>query len=725
MKKTYVNQDSCLDQLFADESLFSISNGIIGLRNTIAEGVPEHITSHPGFYFNGIYTTYPYKYGEKGHGFPDYGQVIVNLPQVDILYAEVEGVPLNAVHATIVHCERELDTKTGIVSRETTYETKSGQRFIVTDKRIAPDHHPHTIIIEYSVRSETYSGQIELVSKINTTTTNYTRDDDPRVLDLKGSFYTVNDINQRHLHIVTTDTLQHIHISFKHKEPVDQKVVNHEMVARLSVSITPDKPVSTTKYIVVTASTEHINPRALNREILAQYTNQTITDFIVPRISPIDVDDSLGINEIIQYNLYQLEHSGGLSDRYSIPAKGLSGEGYEGHYFWDTEMYMVPYFLYTKPEQAKNLLLYRYNGLKFAKEEARKLGHPNGAKYPWRTINGQEVSPYFPAGTAQYHINAIIAYQFIQYYWVTKDVDFLLQYGFEVLYETALIYLEIGNFVNGQFHIFDVTGPDEYTAIVNDNYYTNSMAKFHIEQTVSFYHQFQKRLKGTYSKQIIQTLEKAANNMVLLYDKSLNINPQDESFLRKPRIDMEGWRRPLLLHYHPLTIYRHQVCKQADVIASHMLLNNVSKDVMKDSVNYYEQVTTHDSSLSKCIFSIQHAFVGQIDFADLYFQEQLKIDVDNTYHNTGHGLHMANLGGTYLVLLYGFLGLRVMEDELSIQPTLPEYITRLTFRLTYQGRQLTIDITTRQIHIVTTGTLTMNINDITYLIHNETTVPRS
>lgn len=725
MKKSYVDQDSCLDALFADESLFSVSNGIIGLRNTISEGVPDHITSHPGLYFNGIYTTYPYKYGEKGHGFPDYGQVIVNLPQVDILYAEVNGIPINAKHARIVHCERHLDVTTGIISRETTYETPSKERFTITDKRIAPDDHPHTIIMEYSVSSETYTGEIDLISKINPETSNYSREDDPRVLDVSGAFYNINDMNQRHLHIVTTDTLQHVHISFKHKEPVEQRVIDQEMVATQTVMLTPDQPVSTTKYIVVTASTENINPRALNREILAQYTNQKITDFIVPRTSPVEVEDTKGINEIIQYNLYQLEHSGGLTDRYSIPAKGLSGEGYEGHYFWDTEMYMVPYFLYTKPEQAKQLLMYRYHGLKFAKEEARKLGHPNGAKYPWRTINGQEVSPYYPAGTAQYHINAIIAYQIIQYYWITNDLAFLLDYGFEVLYETALIYLEIGNFVEDQFHIFDVTGPDEYTAIVNDNYYTNSMAKYHIEQTVQFYQKYHSKLSGDYSKEKIRELDNAAKTMVLLYDKTLNINPQDDSFLRKPRIDIDSWSRPLLLHYHPLTIYRHQVCKQADVIASHMLLNNVDVDVMKDSVNYYEQVTTHDSSLSKCIFSIQHAYVGQLELADKYFQEQLFIDVDDTYQNTGHGLHVANLGGTYLVLLYGFLGLRVMEDELSIRPTLPDYIGRLAFRIYYHGQPVDIDVTPRQIHVVTSGTLTMNINDIMYLIHNETTVPRS
>jgi alpha,alpha-trehalose phosphorylase len=388
-------------------------------------------------------------------------------------------------------------------------------------------------------------------------------------------------------------------------------------------------------------------------------------------------------------------------------------------------MYMVPYFLLTNPMQAKRLLLHRYHGLQEARQEARNLGHPRGAKYPWRTINGTEASPYFPAGSAQYHINAIIAYQFIQYHLLTKDEAFLLDYGFEVLYDTAQIYLEIGYHTDDGFEILGVTGPDEYTALVDNNYYTNSMAQYHMEYLVRFFEQYEARLRPGFDPSVVNECRKAAKRMVLRFDETRNIHPQDDSFLRKKPVDLATWKRPLLLHYHPMTIYRHQVCKQADVIASYLLLDNVPEDVMRDSLNFYERVTTHDSSLSKCIFSIQHLRVGQQDIGEAYFHEQLQIDFDNTYGNTGHGLHLANMGGTYLVLVLGFLGLRWNDEGLAIRPKLPSGVRRIQAPIHYQGGIVAFDITPSRITIETDNTVLVQVDGTDYLVQERTSIPRS
>jgi alpha,alpha-trehalose phosphorylase len=204
-------------------------------------------------------------------------------------------------------------------------------------------------------------------------------------------------------------------------------------------------------------------------------------------LADIQIKGDQAIQEGIRFNLFHLLQSTGR-DRFSnIAAKGLSGEGYEGHYFWDTEIYIFPVFLMTQPEIAKRLLLYRYSILEQARNHAKEMGHHKGALFPLRTISGTECSSYFPSGSAQYHISADIAYSFIEYYLVTEDLSFMKDYGAEMLFETARLWAETGHFDGDSFKIDAVTGPDEYTCIVNNNYYTNAMAKYNLRWAVKFY----------------------------------------------------------------------------------------------------------------------------------------------------------------------------------------------------------------------------------------------
>jgi alpha,alpha-trehalose phosphorylase len=292
----------------------------------------------------------------------------------------------------------------------------------------------------------------------------------------------------------------------------------------------------------------------------------------------------------------------------------------------------IPFFLLTSPDIAKNLLIYRYGILDNARNLARTMGHKKGVLFPWRTITGDECSAFFPAGTAQYHINADVAYSFIKYYQVTDDMDFMAEYGAEVLFETARLWCDTGHFKDGSFRIDDVTGPDEYTCIVNNNYYTNVMAKYNLKWAVSVYELLNKRQplklnkvaeKIGLSESEVTEWGRASRNMYLPYDRELDINPQDDSFLNKKVWDFASTPRedyPLLLHYHPLTLYRHQVCKQADVVLAHFLLEDEQKlSTIKNSFDYYEKVTTHDSSLSSCIFSIIASKIGCHDKAYDYF----------------------------------------------------------------------------------------------------------
>ena len=360
-------------------------------------------------------------------------------------------------------------------------------------------------------------------------------------------------------------------------------------------------------------------------------------------------------------------------------------------------MFIQPFFTLTNPSFTKSLIANRHEILDTAMDNARVLGHVKGALYPWRTIMGRECSGYFPAGSAQYHINADIAYSIVNYYLATKDLKFIAEKGAEIIFQTARLWIDTGNFYNGQFHINDVTGPDEYTCIVNNNYYTNVMAQHHLRWAVKFYELLITNKKGLQmlrridlKKAEIEEFHEAAENMYLPYDEELNINPQDDSFLQKERLnvlEIPVYKFPLLFHFHPLFLYRHQICKQADTVLAHFVLEDAQpEEVIRNSFLYYEPITTHDSSLSKCIFSIVAARLGMEEKALRYFNDTMTLDYEDHYRNTKDGIHAANMGGSFMVIVYGFGGFRLRENGISFSPILPSGWSAYRFKICYEGK---------------------------------------
>jgi alpha,alpha-trehalose phosphorylase len=418
----------------------------------------------------------------------------------------------------------------------------------------------------------------------------------------------------------------------------------------------------------------------------------------------IDGDDAL--TQGIRFNMFHLLQSTGKDGYTNIGAKGLTGEGYEGHYFWDTETYVLPFFLYTQPETAKKLLEFRYNTLDAARDRAKEMSHTKGALYPWRTINGYECSSYYPAGTAQYHINADIAFALKQYYQVTDDFDFIKSMGIEILAETARLWEDAGSYNSeGQFCINCVTGPDEYTALINNNYYTNLMAA----ENLSFASEMVEKIK-TESPEIYQELknklklseeehfgwEKHAEKMFYPYDEKLKINAQDDSFLSKPIWELDKTPKekfPLLLNYHPLVLYRYQVIKQADLILAEALLpHKFSDEQVKRDYDYYEKLTTHDSSLSTCIYSIVANRIGYEKEAYEYFINTSRTDLDNYQGNTKDGIHSASMAGTWLGVVMGFGGMKIYNNELHFDPKIPEKWNEYTFKIKFKNRIIKVKV---------------------------------
>jgi alpha,alpha-trehalose phosphorylase len=417
----------------------------------------------------------------------------------------------------------------------------------------------------------------------------------------------------------------------------------------------------------------------------------------------IEVEGDPELNIAIRYSLYQLIQATGKDHYCNIAPKGLSGDGYEGQYFWDSEMYIQPFFTVTNPALTRTLLEYRYKTLDLARENARILGHRRGALYPWRTIMGRECSGYFPSGSAQYHINGDIAYAVVAYYLATKDLDFMQEMGAEILWETARLWMETGNFYQGQFHINNVTGPDEYTCIVNNNYYTNIVAQYNLRWAVKIYQllktsaSFDKlKAKLALKEAEIADFQKAAENMYLPYDEKLKINPQDDSFLQKRKWDLNTIPKdkfPLLLHYHPLHLYRHQICKQADTILAHLIMEDAqSEETMLNSFQFYEKITTHDSSLSYCIFCLMAARLGMEDKAFAYFEITAKLDLTDAHGNTDDGVHIANMGGNCTSIVYGFGGFRLKEQGISLAPILPRQWTGYSFKLSFEGSRMMVRV---------------------------------
>lgn len=441
----------------------------------------------------------------------------------------------------------------------------------------------------------------------------------------------------------------------------------------------------------------------------------TLTDTPPTRPGAVGAElppDAPSLQATIRWCLFQLLQASACLRGTGVPAKGLTGQGYDGHYFWDAEIYVLPYLVYANPEAARELLHYRYRTLDAARVRAAEMNE-NGALFSWRTIGGPEASAYYPAGTAQYHIDAAIAYALNQYLNATEDVSFLLTEAIDILVETSRMWLSLGFLSgrDGKFHIHGVTGPDEYTAVVNDNLYTNVMARANLHATVHWLEVIQSEHPRDYeeiirrlalSPQEIESFAEVAEAIYVPWNETLGLYPQDDAFLDKQVWDFEGTpadHYPLLLHYHPLVIYRHQVLKQSDtVLALYLLGSQFSAADKRANFDYYDAISTGDSSLSAAAQSIVAAEVGHAELAADYFTRILGVDLADLHANTDAGLHIASLGGTWSALVMGFGGLRDDTGTLRFNPRLPVNWARMRFSLMEKGHPLRVEITRGGIH---------------------------
>ncbi|WP_444938822.1 glycoside hydrolase family 65 protein [Microbulbifer sp. JMSA002] len=709
-------------------TLFSLGNGFIGLRGTFEEGFdPEPFSD--GCYLNGVYASEPIRYGEAAYGYARNNQRMLTVPDGKGIQIWVDGERFNLAEGEILEYERHLDMASATLARSLTWRSPLGKTLRLKTQRQICLTEKHLVLIHVEITPLDFGGEIRLLTGLDGNLDQAERSDDPRLASPidQGDIQWLNNVadgdylalalsvrsSGYEIRCAATHRLQasagHTMTNLRHENRV---ATEYRCVAQRG------KPIGLTKYLAYFAEqrAEPIEAGSL-RQYLELNANKSFAEYAkAQRIemdkfwqeSDIQVLGNDSLQQGIRFNLFHLFQSLGRDGRTNIAAKGLSGDGYDGHYFWDTEIYVLPFFLYTQPNMARHLLEYRHSILDAARARARELAISKGALFPWRTIGGEECSAYYPAGTAQFHINADIAYAVRHYSRVTGDTEFLRAKGAELVIEGARLWMEIGHFNprrNNQFCINEVTGPDEYTALVDNNFYTNLMARAHLEYAAEVY-QWLQSFDPEACLALAQRIElgpqepmlwaKAAKAMYLPYDQSQGIHPQDDGFLDKPVWDFEQTpanHYPLLLHYHPLVIYRHQVCKQADVVLGLLLESSeFSIEQKRRDFDFYEPLTTHDSTLSACIHSIIASEVGYPEKALDYFQQVARMDLDNHHNNTQHGIHTACMGGTWMCMVQGFAGMRLHGTELSFAPFVPEGMEGYRFRLQFRGRTLEVDI---------------------------------
>ncbi|KQY56183.1 kojibiose phosphorylase [Aeromicrobium sp. Root495] len=733
------------DDLGTTETLFSVGNGYLGLRGNVEEGRDSH--TH-GTFINGFHETWPIQHAEEAFGFARVGQTIVNVPDAKVIRLYVDDEPLLLNVADLLEYDRTLDFKTGVLSRTVLWRTPSGKQVRIRSSRMVSFAQRHLAVMTFEVTVLDAHAPVAISSQV------LNRQDgedeyhvgrpkagaaDPRKAEKLARRVLIPQAHDPEpvdgrlalaykcaesgmtLGVMTDHTLET-------ENSFTQRVVTSDDLAKIiyRVDAQPGQTITLTKTVAYHTSRGVPGRELLDRcrrtldrvqseGIEKQYEDQCEWLDAFWERADVEIPGHRAIQQAVRWNLFALMQAAARAEGQGIPAKGVTGSGYGGHYFWDTEVYVMPFLTYTTPHFARNALRFRHSLLDAARTRADQLAQ-KGALFPWRTINGEEASAYYAAGTAQYHIDADISYALSQYVGATGDVDFLNREAVDIFVETARLWADLGFWrteEGGTFHIHGVTGPDEYTTVVNDNLYTNVMARFNLRRAAEAVRTVQHADPEAYSLLVkrvgledgeVDEWFRCAEGMSIPFDDHLGIHPQDMHFLEREMWDLDNTplsKRPLLLNYHPLVIYRFQVLKQADVVLALFLQGeDFTPEQKRADFEYYDPITTGDSTLSAVVQSIIAAEVGYHDLAYRYFLASLFVDLADRHSNTSDGVHVASTGGVWSALASGFGGFRDLGGgQWTLDPRLPDDWEELIFRLTLRGTRVRVVVRTSELEL--------------------------
>jgi len=681
-------------------ALLALANGLVGV-----EGVADELATGPCAYLPDAFVSRPITYHESFPGYATATDTRIQCPSPTLFRLHIDGEAVDFAAAELTETEYVLDLSTGQLNRVSRWKLTDGRTLEIAVDRVVPLAGDACVASRIRITPVDFAGAFHLFLTYGIESgLSGAEADDPRISARLRPQWTINPPLPGDNPAVTRFTQDAVELAYlQHVSSPAAEVagvhagheVRSELVAGGILAI--DRVVA-----MACARGRPVDLVALRGasegfDAIAEGQRAAVQALWDGAAFAIDGDDALAA--ALRFDLFQLHQSASRDPNHSIGAKGLTGEGYEGHYFWDAETFMLPVLALQAPAQARVLLAYRIGKLARARAHARAIGHAHGALYPWRTIAGDECSSHYPTGSAQYHINGDIAYALALYVAASGDDAFRAEAA-EMLFETARMWMEIGAFDarrGGAFCIHGVTGPDEYSALVDNDFYTNAIARRHLAYAAETANWLKARNEFAALAAAIALDDaevgdwsRAADAMWLPVDPALGINPQDDAFLGRPELPGLGAKGdghgPLLMRYHPMILFRHQVAKQGNVVqAMAMDLVEMPLSQQRRNLDYYARVTTHDSTLSSVSFAITAARLGDDDAALAFHRECAFVDIENRHGNTSHGLHMAALAGSWLVLAQGWGGLRLDGAVPSFRPRLPAAWQGYCFRLIWRG----------------------------------------
>ena len=708
-----------LNLLPHSESLFALSNGHIGWRGNLDEGEPHGL---PGTYLNGVYELRPIPYGESGYGYPDSGETMINVSNGKLIRLLVDDEPFDVRYGKLHSHERTLDLRAGVLRREAVWESPAGRSVRVRSTRIVSLTQRAVAAVCFDVEAVNGPARVVVQSELIANEEMPAANSDPRAAAALSSPLEA-DLNEQYddritmVHTVRGSRLR-VGAAMDHIVECPKEFRSKSMstadLGRFTVAalLEPGETLRLIKFVGYGWSATRSLP-AVRDQVDAALSAARLTGWeglLAEQRSCLDefwaradveIDGDAEIQQAVRFALFHLFQAAVRSEQRAIPAKGLTGTGYDGHAFWDTETFVLHVLTYMAPDAVAHALQWRHSTLPAARDRAEQLGLA-GATFPWRTISGMECSGYWPAGTAAFHINADVADAVLRYLRVTHDEEFLRNAGLEILVSTARMWHSLGHFDGaGQFRIEGVTGPDEYSAIADNNVYTNLMAQQNLQAAAdACTHDPERAHEFDVTPEEADHWRAAAKGMYVPYDETRGVHPQADGFTEHEVWDFEATKAdqyPLLLHFPYFQLYRKQVVKQADLVLALHLRGDAfdARDKARD-FEYYERLTVRDSSLSACSQAVVAAEVGHLRLAYDYLGEAALMDLDNLEKNTADGLHLASLAGSWIALVAGFGGMRHREDGLLFAPRLPAGWNRLCFRLLLHGRVLKVEIEKHQ-----------------------------
>jgi alpha,alpha-trehalose phosphorylase len=709
-----------LSMLAQTESVFALANGHIGLRGNLDEGEPNGL---PGTYLNSFYELRPLPYAESSYGNPESGQTIVNVTDGKIIRLLVDDEPFDIRYGHLIAHERTLDFRAGVLLRRVDWTSPAGTSVRVRSTRLVSLAQRAVVAILYEVEALDSTLRVVVQSELLANEPGAASPTpDPRAASVLESPLRSDDFSHRDARAMLLHSTKRSELRMgagmdhivEGPDGTETTAESSPDVGRVTVTadLAQGERLRVVKFLAYGWSSQRSVP-AIRDQVAAALAEAKHTgwqglldgqrayldDFWAR--ADVELEGDTELQQAVRFALFHTLQAGARAEQRAIAAKGLTGPGYDGHTFWDTERYVLPVLTYTAPDAARDALRWRHATLDLARERAKQLCL-EGAAFPWRTIRGQECSGYWPAGTAAFHIGADIADAVARYHAATDDDVFERDVGLELLVETARLWRSLGHHdPQGRFRIDGVTGPDEYSAIADNNVYTNLVAQLNLRaaaDAVARHPRHADELGADFEE--AATWRDAARDMVIPWDEMLGVHPQSEGFTDHQVWDFENTspdQYPLLLHFPYFDLYRKQVIKQADrVLALHVRGDAFTDEEKARDFEYYERLTVRDSSLSACTQAVIAAEVGHLQLAYDYFAEAAFMDLRDIEHNTRDGLHIASLAGAWIAAVQGFGGMRDHDGELTFAPRLPARLERLAFRLLFRGRRLKVDVTKKE-----------------------------